>query len=60
VALLAVEGAIDHIAGVGQRRGELAVEIGIVFDDEKAQGDLRVEECSRSHEAHSRECSMNK
>jgi hypothetical protein len=39
--LLAVEGAIDDIAGVGQRRGELAVEIRIIFDDEKAQGDLR-------------------
>ena len=37
VAFLAVEGAIDHIAGVGQRRGELAIEIGIVFDNEKAQ-----------------------
>ena len=40
--LLAVEGAIDHIAGVGQRRGELTVEIGIVFNDEQAQDGLRV------------------
>jgi hypothetical protein len=35
--LLAVEGAIDHIAGIGQRGGELPVEIGIVFDNKKAQ-----------------------
>ena len=35
VALLAVEGAVDHVAGVGQRRRELAVEIGIVLDDEE-------------------------
>ena len=37
MALLAVEGAVDHIAGVGQRGGELAVEVGIVLDDEEAQ-----------------------
>ena len=36
VAFLAVEGAVDHIARVGQRRRELAVEIGIVLDDEEA------------------------
>ena len=43
MALLAVEGAVDDIAGVGQRGGELAVEIGVVLDDEEAQGDpLRV------------------
>ncbi len=34
----AVEGAIDHIAGVGQRRRQLTVEIRIVFNDEQAQG----------------------
>ena len=38
MALLAVEGAIDDIAGVGQRGGELAVEIGVVLDHEEAQG----------------------
>ena len=38
VPLLAVEGAIDDIAGVGQRGGELAIEIGVVLDDEQAQG----------------------
>ena len=38
MAFLAVEGAIDDIAGVGQRGGELAVEVGVVLDDEKAQG----------------------
>ena len=37
VALLAVEGAIDHIARVGERGGELPVEIGIVLDDEETQ-----------------------
>ena len=39
--LLAIEGAIDHVAGIGQRRGQLAVEVGIVFDDQKAQVSLR-------------------
>ena len=38
MALFAVEGAVDDIAGVGQRGGELAVEIGVVLDDEEAQG----------------------
>ena len=38
--LLAVEGAVDHIAGVGQRRRELAVEIGIVLDNEEAQAKI--------------------
>ena len=37
VAFLAVEGAVDHIAGVGQRGRELAVEIGVVLDDEQTQ-----------------------
>ena len=40
VPLLAVEGAVDHIAGVGQRRRQLAVEIRIVLDDEQAQAGL--------------------
>src|SRR4051812_13485028 len=34
--LLAIEGAIDDIAGVGQRLGKLAIEIGVVLDDEQA------------------------
>jgi hypothetical protein len=34
VALLAVERAVDGVARVTERRAELAVEIGIVFDDE--------------------------
>ena len=38
VALLAVEGAIDHIARVGERGRELPVEIGIVLDHEETQG----------------------
>ena len=39
--LLAIEGAVDHIAGIGQRRGQLTIEIGIVFNDEQAQAGLR-------------------
>jgi hypothetical protein len=39
--LLAVKGAIDHITGVCQRRGELAIEIRIVLNDEQAQAGLR-------------------
>ena len=38
MAFLAIEGAIDDIAGVGQRSGELAIEVGIVLDHEEAQG----------------------
>ena len=34
MALLAVEGAIDDVAGVGQRGCELPVEIGVVLDNE--------------------------
>ena len=41
MSLLAVERAVDHIAGIGQRRRKLTIEVGIVFDDEKAQGGLR-------------------
>ena len=41
VALLAIEGAVDHVAGIAQRRGELTIEIGIVFNDEEAQAGLR-------------------
>ncbi len=38
MAFLAIEGAIDDIAGVGQRCGELAIKVGIVLDHEEAQG----------------------
>jgi len=38
MAFLAVEGAIDDIAGVGERGRELPVEIGIILDDEEPQG----------------------
>ncbi len=41
VPLLAVERAIDDIAGIRQRRGELTVEIRVVLDDEQAQAGLR-------------------
>jgi hypothetical protein len=37
VSLLAVEGTIDHVARVSERGRELAVEIGIVLDDEETQ-----------------------
>ena len=36
MALLAVHGRVDDIAGIGQRRHELPVEIGIILDDEQA------------------------
>jgi hypothetical protein len=39
---LAVKGAIDHIAGVGQRRRELTIQIRIIFNDEQAQAGLRM------------------
>ena len=39
--LFAIERTIDHVTGVGQRGRELTIEVGIVFDDEKAQGGLR-------------------
>jgi len=38
MALLAVEGAVDHIAGVRERSRQLAIEIGVVLDDEQAHG----------------------
>ncbi len=37
-ALLAVEGGIDGVAGIGQRRDQLAIEIAIILDDQNAQG----------------------
>ena len=39
---LAVKGAVHHVAGIGQRGGELTVKVGVVFDYEKAQGVLRL------------------
>ena len=41
VPLLAVEGAIDDIAGIRQRGRKLTVEIRIILDDEQAQIGLR-------------------
>src|SRR5690348_39201 len=38
MTLFAVERAIDDISGVGQRSGELAIEIGVILDHEEAQG----------------------
>ena len=37
--LLAVESAVDNIAGIGQRRRKLPIEIRIVLDNKKAQRD---------------------
>ena len=39
--LLAIEGAVDHITGIAQRRRQLTVEIRIVLNDEQAQAGLR-------------------
>ena len=37
VTLLAIKSAIDDVTCVGQRCGELAIEIGVVLDHEEAQ-----------------------
>jgi poly-beta-hydroxyalkanoate depolymerase len=37
VPFFAVEGAVDDIAGIGQRGGKLPIEIRIVLNDKKAQ-----------------------
>jgi hypothetical protein len=42
MALLAVEGAVDDITGIRQRGRQLPIEIGIVFDNKKAQIKLRL------------------
>jgi hypothetical protein len=42
MSLLAVERAIDHIAGIRQRGRQLTVEIWIIFHDEKAHAGLRI------------------
>ena len=39
--LLAIEGAIDDITGIGQRGRQLTVEIRIVLNDEQTQAGLR-------------------
>jgi hypothetical protein len=38
MALLTVEGAINDVAGVGECRRQLPVEVGIVLDDEETHG----------------------
>jgi hypothetical protein len=40
--LLTVEGAINDIAGVSQRGGQLTIEVRIIFNDKQAQGDLQM------------------
>jgi hypothetical protein len=60
--LFAIEGAIDDVAGVGQRRRQLTIEIRVVFNDEQAQAGLRnVSRQSRrlQDEMARRECRMN-
>jgi len=42
MALLAVEGAVDDIAGIGQSRCQLPIEIGIVLDTRSRKKDLRL------------------
>jgi hypothetical protein len=42
VSFLTVERAIDNVAGIGQRCGQLAIKVGIVFNDEQAHAGLRV------------------
>jgi hypothetical protein len=42
MAFLSVECPVDDVAGIGQRGRELAIEVGVVLDDEQAQsGELR-------------------
>ena len=41
MTLLAIKSAVDDITGIGQRRGELTIQIGIVFNDEQAQAGLQ-------------------
>src|SRR2546421_5196945 len=60
--LFAIECAIDDVAGVGQRRRQLTIEIRIVFNNEQAQVGLRkVSRQSRrlQDEPGRRECRMN-
>ena len=40
VPLLAVEGTIDRIAGIGESRRELPIEIRIILDHEETQGEI--------------------
>jgi hypothetical protein len=40
--LFTIEGAINDITGVGQRGGQLAIEVGVIFNDEQAQGGLQI------------------
>ena len=46
LAFLAVEGAVDHVARVGQGGGELTVEVGIVLDDEETQVEALIVQCA--------------
>jgi hypothetical protein len=62
VPFLAVEGAVDDIAGVGPRRRQLTIEIRVVFNDKQAQAGLRkLSRQDRRHpdEASRREYRMN-
>src|SRR5205085_3311466 len=40
VAFLTIEGAIDHVAGVGECRRQLPIEVGVVFDHEEPHGNV--------------------
>jgi hypothetical protein len=40
--LFTIEGSINDIAGVGQRGGQLTIEVRVIFNDEQAQGGLQM------------------
>ena len=41
ILILAVKGAVDHVTGVRQSLGELAIEIGVVLNNEQAHASLQ-------------------
>src|SRR5215510_5881768 len=45
-ALLAVEGGIDGVTGIGQRRNQLAIEIAVIFEDQYAHDCLTLVLCA--------------
>jgi hypothetical protein len=52
MTFLAVEGAVDNVASVGQGRCKLPVQVGIVLDNEETQGKvLRLEHDAEKCEA---------
>jgi hypothetical protein len=39
--LFAIEGAVDHVAGIRQRRRQLTVQIRVILNNEQAQAGLQ-------------------